>query len=76
MSIIPTISFTNPKLLCQVKRKKSISGGKSDAGYFKKNEPSLKTETSAAFPVQEELDFQFDEELDVPVGRINTFTDW
>ncbi|BES91007.1 DM15 [Nesidiocoris tenuis] len=60
----------------EVKRKKSISGGKSDAGYFKKNEPSLKTETSAAFPVQEELDFQFDEELDVPVGRINTFTDW
>ncbi|XP_073999100.1 la related protein isoform X2 [Rhodnius prolixus] len=25
---------------------------------------------------QEELDFQFDEELNVPVGRLNQFTDW
>ncbi|KAG8280952.1 La ribonucleoprotein domain member 1B [Homalodisca vitripennis] len=25
---------------------------------------------------REELDFQFDEELDVPTGRHNTFTDW
>lgn len=25
---------------------------------------------------REELDFQFDEELDVPSGRHNTFTDW
>jgi hypothetical protein len=30
------------------------------------------------FEEREELDFQFDEELDVPVpsGRHNTFTDW
>ncbi|XP_071452706.1 la-related protein 1 isoform X2 [Hetaerina americana] len=28
------------------------------------------------FEDREELDFQFDEELNVPTGRVNTFTDW
>lgn len=26
--------------------------------------------------VREELEFQFDEDLDVPTGRHNKFTDW
>lgn len=25
---------------------------------------------------REELDFQFDEEINVPAGRVNAFTDW
>ncbi|XP_046395007.1 la-related protein 1 isoform X2 [Ischnura elegans] len=28
------------------------------------------------FEDREELDFQFDEEMNVPTGRVNTFTDW
>ncbi|KAF6215684.1 hypothetical protein GE061_000015 [Apolygus lucorum] len=56
----------------EVKRKKSISGNAASTGTRKDS----RADTVPSLPVQEELDFQFDEELDVPVGRSNKFTDW
>lgn len=52
------------------KRVKSVSREKSedDSKSFKAN--------VAVENEKEELDFQFDEDLQVPTGRHNTFTDW
>uniref|UniRef100_A0A0K8S4M9 La-related protein 1 n=3 Tax=Lygus hesperus TaxID=30085 RepID=A0A0K8S4M9_LYGHE len=58
----------------EVKRKKSITGNAASTGNRKASDSRL--DTAPSLPEQEELDFQFDEELDVPVGRSNTFTDW
>ncbi|XP_066909576.1 la-related protein 1B [Halyomorpha halys] len=71
---------------------KSSNSGKLSSSYEeedtwkevkrKQHKPAGPKPEKMDFPCQmsfekEELDFQFDEELDnVPVGRVNTFTDW
>lgn len=54
--------------LLQVKRRVKPAGPKQER--FNARTAQLGREE------REELDFQFDEELDVPTGRHNTFTDW
>lgn len=73
-----------PSKFVQVKRKAKPFGPKQEksrlcidtiAGGFGSSHNS-NSGTTAVVEEREELDFQFDEELDVPTGRHNTFTDW
>lgn len=80
----PNQTPSEEELWKEVKRKTKPFGPKQEkprscidtiAGGFGSSYGSVGGTTTVA-EEREELDFQFDEELDVPTGRHNTFTDW
>jgi la-related protein 1 len=54
--------------MCAVQVKRKIKHPPKEKGDDKEKKEN--------FEDREELDFQFDEEINVPAGRVNAFTDW